>query len=208
LEQCRHSRILAASILDFGGDFAACARQLAAEGFGHPATKEEDGQQSAQEHSPEKSILDGKITIRIAKTEKDSVTLVAFSGEREIHSDSISLDKATNRDKFIKALRINGEKLTAEQCEQPQASLQELAGAARSHTADQAEAGRDTQGQVLINLALKISKLFHDAGGNCYATVLVGTHEETYKLGSRDFKDWLAGEYFKTTERGIPSPDI
>src|SRR5262249_45902572 len=52
-----------------------------------------------------------------------------------------------------------------------------------------------------IKLALKESKLFHDAGGDCYASATVDGHLETYKLGSRDYKDWLSALLYKETER-------
>jgi hypothetical protein len=52
---------------------------------------------------------------------------------------------------------------------------------------------------TLIKLALKDSELFHDAGGDCYASVVVGSHRETYRIGSRAHKDWLSRLLYEKT---------
>lgn len=62
-------------------------------------------------------------------------------------------------------------------------------------------AGKDPLSLLLIKLALGNSELFHDAGGERYASVTVTDHRETHKLGSRDYKDWLAGLLYRTAER-------
>jgi energy-coupling factor transporter ATP-binding protein EcfA2 len=58
-----------------------------------------------------------------------------------------------------------------------------------------------TIAQMLIDLALGNSELFHDAGGDCFASVSINGHRETHKLNSREFKDWLAGLLYKKSGR-------
>ena len=58
-----------------------------------------------------------------------------------------------------------------------------------------------TIAQILIDLALTHAELFHDAGGDCFASVSINGHRETHKLGAREFKDWLAGLLYKKTGR-------
>jgi hypothetical protein len=70
---------------------------------------------------------------------------------------------------------------------------------------EKADGGKQSLSSVLIKLALERSKLFHDAGGDCYATVTVKNHEETYKAGSRAHKDWLAGVLYKETQQAARS---
>jgi len=69
-------------------------------------------------------------------------------------------------------------------------------------------AGKDPLSLLLIKLALGNSELFHDAGGDCYASVVVNGHRETHKLGSRDYKDWLAGLLYRTSERAATADKI
>lgn len=48
-----------------------------------------------------------------------------------------------------------------------------------------------SQASKLIALAEKHAELFHDAEGNSWATIMVGTHRETWPTHSRGFKQWL-----------------
>jgi hypothetical protein len=76
------------------------------------------------------------------------------------------------------------------------------AGTKEGEKADAAEdGGKQSLSSMLIKLALEASKLFHDAGGDCYATVEVKGHKETYKVGSRAHKDWLAGLLYSKTQQ-------
>src|SRR5262249_6679767 len=73
---------------------------------------------------------------------------------------------------------------------------------------DKKSEGKDPLSLLLIKLALDNAELFHDAGGDCYADVKIGDHCETHKLGSREFKDWLAGLLYRTTERAVSGDKI
>jgi hypothetical protein len=58
---------------------------------------------------------------------------------------------------------------------------------------------RESQATVLINLASECGcEFFHD-GQECYATIPINDHRETWSLGSRGFKRWLARLYFGVT---------
>jgi hypothetical protein len=65
-----------------------------------------------------------------------------------------------------------------------------------------------TLSQLLIALARDNAELFHDAGGDAFLTATVGEHQETYRLGSRDSKDWLAGLLYRKTGRAASGDKI
>src|SRR5262249_10257810 len=65
-------------------------------------------------------------------------------------------------------------------------------GGAQAGGATENGDGKESQSQSLIRLAVERSELFHDAGGDCYASVIVGSHRENYRICSRAHKDWLA----------------
>lgn len=93
-----------------------------------------------------------------------------------------------------------------------QAELCESLGVEQKHLFaksqdDQSDDG-PTHAQLLINLALGNSELFHDAGGDCFASVSINGHRETHKLGAREFKDWLAGLLYKTSGKAAGGDKI
>jgi len=65
-----------------------------------------------------------------------------------------------------------------------------------------------TLAQLLIQLARDNAELFRDAGGDAYLTATIGDHCETYRLGSRDSKDWLAGLLYRETGRAASGDKI
>lgn len=67
---------------------------------------------------------------------------------------------------------------------------------------------KESLSQTLINLALDNAELFHDSGGDGFATVTINDHRETYKLSSRDFKDWLAGLLYSETGKAASGDKI
>ncbi len=68
----------------------------------------------------------------------------------------------------------------------------------REQTAERKRSGVATsgenQGAVLIRLG-KTADLFKTPDGERFATVEAGEHSETFRIRSRDFKEWLAGLY-------------
>jgi hypothetical protein len=54
---------------------------------------------------------------------------------------------------------------------------------------------RETQAQVLIRLA-EHAEYFTDPLGKEYATIPVNGHEETWSLGQRGFRNWLARQFY------------
>ncbi len=61
---------------------------------------------------------------------------------------------------------------------------------------------------ALIELALSRAELFHDSSGDCFASVEVSHYRQTYKLGSRDFKDWLARLLYAETGKAASSDKL
>lgn len=53
----------------------------------------------------------------------------------------------------------------------------------------------------LIAIVEQSAELFHDAAGECYASVLIAGHRETHKLTAKPLKDWMAGELYARTGR-------
>ncbi len=52
--------------------------------------------------------------------------------------------------------------------------------------------------------ALSEAEYFHDADGEPYATISIGSHLETYRLNSRAFREYLAREFYEA-ENSAPS---
>ena len=59
----------------------------------------------------------------------------------------------------------------------------------------------------IIDIALKECKLWHDADGGGYATVIDGS-SENYPLNSKRFHDWLSGVIYKTTGKALGRDQI
>jgi hypothetical protein len=61
---------------------------------------------------------------------------------------------------------------------------------------------QDSQATVLVELALASgAELYHDAGGDAYATVPIGAHQETWRVRSKSCKLWLWGLYHQHQQR-------
>lgn len=54
-----------------------------------------------------------------------------------------------------------------------------------------------TQATRLLKSVMSRLELFHTAEGECFASVLNNGHQETHKLSSRSFKDWLSYESYR-----------
>ena len=64
---------------------------------------------------------------------------------------------------------------------------------------------KPTQADMLIDLAAP-ADLFHAPDGTAYADIVADGHRETWRVRSRGFRLWLAGEFFRQT-RGAPSSE-
>ena len=62
---------------------------------------------------------------------------------------------------------------------------------------------KDSMASTLLKFA-KDGELFHTPAGDPYATVPINDHLETYPVESKQFKQWLAHQYYKET-KGAPS---
>ncbi len=60
---------------------------------------------------------------------------------------------------------------------------------------------KKTTAQVLIEIALKNTDLFHDERNDGYAVLVHGGVRRTLKLRGREFRRWFAGTFYTTTER-------
>ncbi|HEX8264723.1 MAG TPA: PriCT-2 domain-containing protein [Pyrinomonadaceae bacterium] len=56
---------------------------------------------------------------------------------------------------------------------------------------------KPTQATRLLSAIMSRLELFHTAEGECFASVQNAGHQETYKLSSRSFKDWLSYESYR-----------
>lgn len=64
---------------------------------------------------------------------------------------------------------------------------------------DDGDPGKESQSEVLIRLAAD-APLFHAPTGDAYATVPLGSsHHCNYKVGSRQFKQWLTKQFYLET---------
>lgn len=57
------------------------------------------------------------------------------------------------------------------------------------------------QADELVNLVKVDVELFHDQSKEAYATINVGFHDETYKINSAPFSEWLTSKYYTSTKR-------
>jgi hypothetical protein len=62
------------------------------------------------------------------------------------------------------------------------------------------EERKPTQAELLVRCA-EGADLFHTPAGDCYATVPVGGHRETYPVRAKGFRRWLVRVYFKRHDR-------
>lgn len=64
--------------------------------------------------------------------------------------------------------------------------------------ADAASSRKPTQSELLIGY-VEDAELFHDSGGDGYATVGVGVHVENWPLKGERFRQWLLGRFYGDT---------
>lgn len=67
---------------------------------------------------------------------------------------------------------------------------------------------KPTTANALIELAIKHSDLFHDERGDGYAVIAHNEIRRTLKLRSKEFRRWLSGTYYATTERAANNEAI
>jgi hypothetical protein len=156
-----------------------------------------------------KDFFDGKLILELKMNSRGAPTLKASNGAGVLRVDRIALDKDADRRKFVKALLLSDdEQVTVLNTLCEWASIDVRANTSAVVDADANGDGKPSLSLLLIELALTNSELFHDAGGDCYASLNVNSHRETHKLGSRDYKDWLAGLLYRTTERAATGDKI
>lgn len=67
--------------------------------------------------------------------------------------------------------------------------------------------GRETKRRSQASVLVRVTdgaELFHTGDGDCYVTIPVNDHRETWSLRSRSFKDWLSKRYYEA-EGSIPN---
>lgn len=153
------------------------------------------------------SLFEGTLMLEISLASKNKVVAVARNRTEILHRNEISLNKALDRQAFIAALCLTDEQ-------------RPLINQAMLRLADQVEKvcehsesrehlpGGFTIPQQLIGIADEFAEIFHDASGDGYASVEVDGHRETYKLGSRDFKEWLGGMFYEISSEVAASEKI
>ncbi|MDQ3011730.1 MAG: hypothetical protein M3X11_13610, partial [Acidobacteriota bacterium] len=167
-----------------------------------PASKPEVAVQVSTEAIRE-VLFDGRITLELTPSMRGKAVLVARNCTGILHRDELSLDKNSDRARFVKELALSDD-------EQKTAHLALLTLGDRLDQARTALAGELgeldarlsgtlTISQQLIQIAEEGAELFRDPGGECFASILIASHRETYKLSSRDFNEWLGGHFFDTT---------
>lgn len=63
--------------------------------------------------------------------------------------------------------------------------------------AEDVDAGKEPQAQILIRLAETSAQLFRDCASIGYADVRIDGHRETWRVGSRGFRLWLTQKYYR-----------
>src|SRR5260370_8787975 len=63
--------------------------------------------------------------------------------------------------------------------------------------AEDVDAGKEPQAQILIRLAETSAQLFRDCASIGYADVRIDGHRETWRVGSRGVRLWLTQKYYR-----------
>lgn len=71
---------------------------------------------------------------------------------------------------------------------------------ARRPVGDEPKAERTSAATRLVRAARNRAFLFHDAEGECYATLTVGGHEETHRIKSTTMRRWLCNIHYIESE--------
>jgi len=119
-----------------------------------------------------------------------TVSLVARLGDTVIHADELNVTVAAERGRFVQQLCESRPGIDPADVE---TELLRIVGAVerrRKH-------GRPSQATQLIELAAD-AELFHAPGddGECYGTVPVEDHRETWPLKGRGFRKWLRQRFW------------
>ena len=56
---------------------------------------------------------------------------------------------------------------------------------------------------LLIGFVSDSCELFHNKNKECYAKISIDKHTEVWGISSTGFADWIRGEYFKQTKKGV-----
>lgn len=121
-----HERVYSAfavfAYLEHGGDFSAAAKALGAQGYGetrphtdaptNTPTDEATASADVRSDKPQMlsvTIVEGLLTLELTRAERGKARLTARKAEELLHRDVLSLDKAEDRAKFIKQLRLENE---------------------------------------------------------------------------------------------------
>ncbi len=121
----------------------------------------------------------------------DLMADVVVSNGQPIHADRIALNRPIGRTELaVAAAQSNGPSVN--EIESALLSLVEPALNAVQETG-----GKRSQADLLVDLADEVD-LFHDRGGEAYATIPVGDHRETHAVRTRGFRDWMARRFYET----------
>ena len=59
---------------------------------------------------------------------------------------------------------------------------------------------KDSQATILVDLA-EDAELWHTTESECFATIEVGGHRETWGLRTRSFRNWLSYQFYQQIEK-------
>ena len=123
-----------------------------------------------------------------------------FAGQR--FQDQFNVGSSNSRRRFFTKLGQRAGFQAAELeavLEERLVELAEKADAQAEADADDATSGdgaRKNQATRIMELAA-CAELWHSPAGDAYATIPVGDHLEHHRLSTRDFKRWLARQYYR-----------
>jgi len=139
-----------------------------------------------------------ELQISCKRTGRGSKALVsARLPDGTCFTDKVDLTDARGRERFVCGL-VKGRK--GFDREAVAARLERLADEWLAHTDDESGGGRASQADQLVELCSTV-ELFHTPGGQdaeAYGTVPAAGHKETWRLGSKGFRCWLAYEFYRT----------
>lgn len=158
-----------------------------------------------KERESSKSLSNRTTSLSIASGERSNPTLHANAGNNLTIAggrQDESIRKGSEKPNEAQILRLQKSEKNGTQKSSQEISTNQPTNSSTHRTSGRK--GKKTQGQLLIQLASN-AELFHTPGQDFYATVPVNGHFETFKLSSKQYKNWLGDQFYNKYQKPADS---
>jgi hypothetical protein len=142
------------------------------------------------------STVDASLVIERGAVRSGKTKLTAKLGDRTVHVARCDMSKPEDRAAFAAAVAKDRPGIDAGAIER---ELLEVAGGE-----EEKEASQSTQ---LVELATAWCELWHTPDNDAYATMNAG-HREHWRIRTKAFRQWLAGQFFRAYQKAPGSEAI